>query len=225
MCGITVSEPLSNGSRKRNGISNGYAAFHSTFGASCAFFFSALIAGYKEKEVLVDGVNTVVYSGHVINFIVGVALICVGFLTFLVYTISDRKLDKQTGNTSDADPSEAFHIADLKKIISNPGFWTISLMCVLFYSGVFPFLKYAVPMMQSKLGVSPEMGGMISGLLPVGTIILTPIFGNYLDKKGKGASIMILGSVILMVAHLIFLAPLNMFLAILRYCCWALLSL
>lgn len=217
MCGITVSRAVVKWFKgKEMALAMGMQLSTARLGASCAFFFSALIAGYKEKEVLVDGVNTVVYSGHVINpVIVGVALICVGFLTFLVYTISDRKLDKQTGNTSDADPSEAFHIADLKKIISNPGFWTISLMCVLFYSGVFPFLKYAVPMMQSKLGVSPEMGGMISGLLPVGTIILTPIFGNYLDKKGKGASIMILGSVILMVAHLIFaLAPLNMFLAI-----------
>jgi len=185
-------------------------------GASCAFFFSALIAGYKENVNMVDGITTVTYSGHVINpIILGLALMTIGFLTFLIYTFQDRKLDKQTGRTSDADPSEAFRLSDLKKIITNPGFWAISFMCVLFYSGVFPFLKYAVPMMQSKLGVSPEMGGMISGLLPVGTIILTPIFGSFLDRKGKGASIMILGSLILMLAHLIFaLVPLNLVLAI-----------
>jgi MFS family permease len=217
MCGITVSRTVVKWFKgKEMALAMGMQLSTARLGASCAFFFSALIAGYKEKETIIDGVNTVVYSGHVINpVIVGVALLCVGALTFFVYTFSDKKLDKQTGRTSDADPSEAFHLSDLKKIVMNPGFWAISLMCVLFYSGVFPFLKYAVPMMQSKLGVSPEMGGMISGLLPVGTIILTPIFGSYLDRKGKGASIMILGSLILMCAHLIFaFAPLNMFLAI-----------
>jgi predicted MFS family arabinose efflux permease len=126
------------------------------------------------------------------------------------------KLDKQTGSAGPgADPTEEFHLKDLGKIITNRGFLLISLLCVLFYSGVFPFLKYAVNMMQSKLGVSPEVGGMISGLLPVGTIILTPIIGNYLDKKGKGATLMIFGSALLMLAHLTFaLVPLNTFIAI-----------
>jgi predicted MFS family arabinose efflux permease len=145
----------------------------------------------------------------------GVALLAIGFLTFLTYTFMDRKFDKQTGRYSDADPSEAFRLSDLKKIITNPGFLIISLLCVLFYCGVFPFLKYAVPMMQNRLGVSPEMGGMISGLLPVGTILLTPIFGYLLDTKGKGATFMILGSALMMAAHLTFaLAPLNTALAV-----------
>ncbi|HOY30503.1 MAG TPA: MFS transporter [Bacteroidales bacterium] len=217
MCGITVSRTVVKWFKGRElALAMGMQLSTARLGASCAFFFSALIAGYKENVNMVDGITTVTYSGHVINpIILGLALMTIGFLTFLIYTFQDRKLDKQTGRTSDADPSEAFRLSDLKKIITNPGFWAISFMCVLFYSGVFPFLKYAVPMMQSKLGVSPEMGGMISGLLPVGTIILTPIFGSFLDRKGKGASIMILGSLILMLAHLIFaLVPLNLVLAI-----------
>src|SRR5690606_3294324 len=91
------------------------------------------------------------------------------------------------------ESDEEFKLSDLGKIVTNKAFWYISLLCVLFYSAVFPFLKYAVNMMQNKLGVAAETGGLISGLLPVGTILLTPIIGNYIDKKGKAASTMMLG--------------------------------
>ncbi|MCK9460214.1 MAG: MFS transporter [Proteobacteria bacterium] len=208
MQGITTSRAVVKWFKgKEMALAMGMQLATARMGASIAFFFSAAIAGYREQPI-VDGtpINPVM---------LGVALLSVGLLTFLTYTFMDRKLDKQTGRYSDADPSEAFHLSDLVKIIRNPGFLIISLLCVLFYSGVFPFLKYAVPMMQNRLGVSPEMGGMISGLLPVGTILLTPIFGYLLDTKGKGATFMILGSALLMGAHLTFaLAPLNTALAI-----------
>jgi MFS family permease len=208
MAGITTSRSVVKWFKgKEMALAMGMQLATARMGASIAFFFSAALAGYKETPI-VDGtpINPV---------ILGVALLSIGLLTFLTYTFMDRKFDKQTGRYSDADPSEAFHLSDLVKIIKNPGFLIISLLCVLFYSGVFPFLKYAVPMMQNRLGVSPEMGGMISGLLPVGTILLTPIFGYLLDTKGKGATFMILGSALLMGAHLTFaLAPLNTALAI-----------
>lgn len=208
MAGITVSRAVVKWFKGREmALAMGMQLATARMGASIAFWFSAALAGYSE-----EGGKVV---GEVLNPVyLGVALLSIGLLTFFMYTLMDRKLDKQTGNTSDADPTEAFHLSDLRKIVANPGFWLISLLCVLFYSGVFPFLKYAVPMMQNRLGVSPEMGGFISGMLPVGTILLTPIFGYILDTKGKGASIMILGSALLMAAHLTFaLAPLTLPLA------------
>jgi predicted MFS family arabinose efflux permease len=70
-------------------------------------------------------------------------------------------------------------------------------------------------MMQNRLGITNQIAGIISGMLPVGTIILTPIVGNFLDRKGKGASMMIYGAVLLTIAHLTFaFAPLNMALAV-----------
>jgi MFS family permease len=209
MAGITVSRAVVKWFQgKELALAMGMQLATARLGASVAFFFSAPLAGYHE----VDGVA----QGQVLNPIyLGVALLTIGLLTFFVYTFMDRKLDRQTGRLSDADPSEQFRLADLGKIITNPGFLAISALCVLFYSGVFPFLKYAVNMMQNKLGVSAEVGGMISAMLPIGTILLTPVFGAYLDSKGKGASIMILGSVLLTAAHLTFaLVPLNMGIAI-----------
>lgn len=210
MAGITTSRTVVKWFQgKELALAMGMQLATARMGASIAFFFSAPLAGLREAEGGLQGdVLRPIYFG--------LALLAIGFLTFLIYTFMDRKLDRQTGKLSpEVDPTEQFRIADLKKIITNPGFLVISLLCVLFYSGVFPFLKYAVNMMQNKLGVSAEVGGIISGLLPVGTILLTPIFGHYLDRRGKGASIMILGSVLLTVAHLTFaLVPINMVLAV-----------
>jgi predicted MFS family arabinose efflux permease len=127
----------------------------------------------------------------------------------------DLKLEKQDSEHKKDEPSEEFRLSDLGKILTNRGFLLISLLCVLFYCGVFPFLKYAVNMMQNRLGITNQIAGIISGMLPVGTIILTPIVGNFLDRKGKGASMMIYGAVLLTIAHLTFaFAPLNMALAV-----------
>jgi hypothetical protein len=210
MAGITTSRTVVKWFKgKELALAMGMQLATARLGASIAFFFSADIAGEK----VVNGIRT----GNVLNPVyLGVALVSIGFLTFLMYTFMDKKLDKQTGQTGPgADPTEEFHLSDLKKIITNRGFLLISFLCVLFYSGVFPFLKYAVHMMQSKLGVDAHIAGKISGLLPVGTILLTPIVGYFLDRKGKGATMMIFGAALLTLAHLTFaLVPLNMAIAI-----------
>lgn len=209
MCGITVSRAIVKWFKgKELALAMGMEMATARMGASIAFFFSAAMAGMQKTETaLVGNMMTPIYFG--------VALLLVGFLTFLVYTFMDTKLDKQEGEAGEGEAEEGFHLRDLLKIATNKGFWIISLLCVLFYSGVFPFLKYAVNMMQNKLGISAQMGGMIAGLLPVGTIFLTPVVGHFLDTKGKGATLMIFGAALMTGAHLIFaLAPLNMFLAI-----------
>lgn len=210
MAGITTSRTVVKWFKgKELALAMGMQLATARLGASVAFFFSADLAGAK----IVDGVH----SGNVLNPVyLGVALISIGFLTFLMYTFMDAKLDKQTGNAGPgADPTEEFHLKDIAKIITNRGFLLISLLCVLFYSGVFPFLKYAVHMMQARLGVDANIAGKISGLLPVGTILLTPIIGHYLDRKGKGATIMIFGALLLTLAHLTFaLVPINTVIAV-----------
>lgn len=209
MCGITVSRAIVKWFKgKEMALAMGMEMATARMGASIAFWFSAPMAGLvKEGGVLKGNMMTPIWFG--------VALLCIGFLTFLVYTVMDTKLDKQEGEAGTVEAEEGFHFSDLIKIATNKGFWIISLLCVLFYSGVFPFLKYAVNMMVNKLGVSEVAAGRISGILPLGTIILTPIVGHFLDTKGKGATLMIFGAGLMTLAHLIFaFAPLNMFLAI-----------
>lgn len=133
-------------------------------------------------------------------------LLCIGFISFLVFTVADRKLDASIKDT--ASPEEAFRMSDIFSIIQNKGFWLIALLCVLFYSAVFPFLKYATDLMVNKYHVSIELAGNIPAMLPFGTMLLTPFFGGLYDKKGRGATIMILGAVLLIIVHLLFAMPL-----------------
>jgi MFS family permease len=121
--------------------------------------------------------------------------------SFVIYTFMDKKLDASIAQSASGKPEDAFELKDILFIIKNKGFWYIAILCVLFYSAVFPFLFYATDLMINKYHVNPNLAGSIPALLPFGTIFLTPLFGTVYDKKGKGATIMIIGSIILIFVH------------------------
>lgn len=133
-------------------------------------------------------------------------MLCIGLISFFIYTFMDKKLDASMTDQED-EAEEPFRFSDIGAIITNKGFWLIALLCVLFYSAVFPFLKYATDLMVNKYHVEEELAGFIPSLLPLGTLFLTPFFGNLYDRKGKGASIMMLGAVLLIIVHLLFTLP------------------
>lgn len=135
----------------------------------------------------------------------GVAFLCIGFLTFLIYTFIDKKLDKQIGEEeTEAAEEESFKLSDLRELITNPGFITIVLLCVLFYSAIFPFQKFATDMLASKLDIETAKAAGFVSYFPIGAMILTPFIGLFLDLKGKGASLMLYGAILLTISHLIF---------------------
>jgi len=132
-------------------------------------------------------------------------MLCIGLIAFFIYTFMDKKLDKSISDSNqEAGDDEAFRLKDIMAIMKNRGFWYIALLCVLFYSAVFPFIKYATDLMIQKFHISEEWAGIIPGMLPIGTMILTPFFGNLYDKKGKGATIMIIGAILIIFVHLVF---------------------
>jgi MFS family permease len=120
------------------------------------------------------------------------------------YILFDIKLDKEVKEKEAASPEDEFRLSDIGKIIKIPAFIYITLLCVTFYSAVFPFLKFAPDMMVNKFGFDPEVGGRIAAILPLGTILFTPLFGLFTDFKGKSASVMILGSLLIILVHLSF---------------------
>lgn len=138
----------------------------------------------------------------------GLALLVAGFVAFIWYTFMDRKLEVSEGISDDISEEDEFKVSDIFTIMKNRGFWLIAFLCVLFYSGVFPFLYYATDLMINKYDVSADFAGAIPSLLPFGTILLTPLFGNLYDRKGKGATIMLIGSIMLLVVHIFFAVPL-----------------
>lgn len=136
-------------------------------------------------------------------------MLCIGLIAFFIYTFMDKKLDASELNLNpDQEPEEAFQVSDVWNIITNKGWWYIAILCVLFYSTVFPFLKFAADLMVNKFGVEPSLAGTIPAMLPFGTILLTPFFGNLYDRKGHGATIMIIGAALIVLVHTLFSVPL-----------------
>jgi len=135
--------------------------------------------------------------------------LCIGLIAFFVYVVMDNKLDtsEATGVEEEKNPEDEFKLSDIGKILGNKGWWYIAILCVLFYSAVFPFLKYATDLMVNKFGVEEDLAGLIPMLLPFGNILLTPLFGGIYDKIGKGATIMIIGASLLIIVHALFSIP------------------
>lgn len=138
----------------------------------------------------------------------GAAMLCAGMIAFIVYCVMDRKEDASAA-ALDAEPEEGFKFSDLATLFCNRGFWYVAVLCLMFYAGVFPFLKFATKLMVMKYAVSENVAGLIPAMLPFGTIFLTPFFGGIYDKYGKGATLMLIGSVLLTLVHITFALPLN----------------
>lgn len=131
------------------------------------------------------------------------ALVCIGLFSLIVYCFMDIKLDKE-GFEEEIEDEEPFKVSDIGKILSLPVFWIVALLCVLYYSAIFPFQKYAINMLQCNLGFSAEDAGFVFFVFPLGAAAITPVLGNFLDRKGKGASMLIIGAILMIVCHLIF---------------------
>ena len=137
-----------------------------------------------------------------------IALLIIGLLCFTVFSLMDIKFDNQlkaAGMLSEENSSdEEFHIGDLGKIFSSKMFWIVALLCVLYYSAIFPFQRYAPNYLQITLGISAERASQLFSMFPILAMVLTPFLGMLIDFKGKGASMLMLGSVIMIVCHLSF---------------------
>lgn len=138
--------------------------------------------------------------------IVSMILLCIGLLVFFLFTFMDKKLDKEE-TAAGVESAEEFKFSDVVDIARNRAFWYIAILCVLFYSAVFPFIKFATNLIVQKFEVGDTFAGYIPALLPFSALLLTPLFGGISDKKGKAASIMVLGSIILVIVHLLFSIP------------------
>ncbi len=162
-------------------------------------------------------------GGKVMNALgFAAAMIGAAFIMLLVYLIFDMRLDNQVKQQADQQgDDERFKLSDFLSLIKNPTFWWIASLCVTYYSAVFPFIgAYGPSMLHNKFGFSLALPSdfstmslgdkvaaymsnapKITGLIPLGSIIFTPIFGSIIDRKGKAASMMLLGSLLLLFSH------------------------
>ncbi|MCQ2312544.1 MAG: MFS transporter [Paludibacteraceae bacterium] len=190
----------------------------------------------------------------------GVVMLCIALIMFITYFFMDRKLDMQTGEAEEKD--DPFRLSDIGKILSSGGFWLVALLCVLYYSAIFPFQKYAVNMLQCNLtlnlgegfwagsaimfiqygvmlvvaacafasnfsskktakaillccavlalvvfcymGYKRGTAETVFAVFPLLAVAITPMLGKYVDHKGKAATMLILGAILLIICHLTF---------------------
>ena len=139
--------------------------------------------------------------------LVALAFLIIGLLAFLVFCVMDRRLD--SGATVNKKDDDQFHWSDILTTLRDPGFWLITLFCVLFYSAVSPFLKFSTKLMVMKYGVDADLAGFFSSIAPFGTILMTPLFGLVYDKYGKGVTLVITGALMLTAVHFGFSMPMH----------------
>ena len=199
------------------------------FGVGCEMFGiaanKAVVRWFRGKEMaLAIGLNTstgrigtalamftpiplVKMTGNIgAPVILSLFLLGLGLLVFILFMFMDRKLDKEEAQSGTLT-KEDFNFSNVVDIARNRAFWYITILCVLFYSAVFPFIKFATNLIIQKFGISDSFAGYIPALLPLSALLLTPVFGSLFDKKGKGATIMIIGSILLVCVHLLFSIP------------------
>ena len=133
----------------------------------------------------------------------GVIFMLCGLMAIILYLLLDRLYDRRFATEKELQ-TEKFSWMDIKILLTNKSFLYITGLCVLFYSAVFPFLGFAPDFLHNKFGFSLERSGDLTTILPYGTVLFTPIFGWFCDNRGKSASVMILGSIMLIFVHLTF---------------------
>ena len=159
-------------------------------GSWAAFYFSPIIA---ENSAAWN--NAIWFAA----MLLGIAM-----LAFLVYAVFDLRYDRQIESSKLVSEKEIFHISDFVKLITNRSFIFVTLLCMTFYSAVFPFQSFSPDFFLNKFGVSQAMSGKIASLLALGTTLFTPLVGLFVDKKGRSATLMIFGSLLLVFIHLSF---------------------
>ncbi len=138
-----------------------------------------------------------------------VALLLIGLINYLIFCVMDSRFDKQLAAeneaSEEASSEEEFKFSDLGKIFSSLSFWVVALLSVEYNSAIFPFQRYGANMLQCNLdGISATAAANIFRWFPIGAAAITPFLGYYLDKKGKGATMLMLGALLLIACHLVF---------------------
>ena len=196
MAGTTVSKAIAKWFKgKEMALAMGLEMAIARLGVFAVMWISPMIAGKFDGSVVAP-----------VGFCT--ALLVVGLLFLLIFTFMDRKFDSQLMEaglmTTEKSPEDEFHLSDLGKIFSSKMFWIVALLCVLYYSAIFPFQRYAPNYLEVTLNVDAETASRLFSCFPILAMALTPFLGAFLDFKGKGASMLMLGAIIMIVCHLSF---------------------
>ncbi|MBR5054600.1 MAG: MFS transporter [Bacteroidales bacterium] len=149
-------------------------------------------------------------AGHVYSLaetarpaVFGIGLMAAGLLLWAIFVALDARYDKSHGASEEIAAEDPFKLSDVWKVLTNKNFWLLGLLCVLFYSSIVAFKKFAGAILIPRFDIPAATAGWMVSMLPFSTVIFAPLFGLLVDKRGKGTRWMILGSILALVAHLL----------------------
>jgi len=200
MAGTTVSKILAKWFKgKEMALAMGLEMAIARLGVFGAMWLSPMIS----QHFAINGTNSVTAP-----LLFASLLLVIGLLNFFVFTIMDKQFDNQLIEAGEMtavhDPEDEFHVSDLKQIFSSKMFWIIALLCVLYYSAIFPFQRFATNFLEETLQIDNAEAAGLFKWFPILAMVLTPFLGAFIDYKGKGASMMLLGALIMIVCHSVF---------------------
>lgn len=202
MAGTTVSKAIAKWFEgKEMALAMGMEMAIARLGVFAVMWLAPMVSGWFDQSVVAPVAFCTV-------------LLIVGLLNYAIFVLMDQKFDKEliaSGEKKEESSEEEFQIKDLGKIFSSKMFWLVALLCVLYYSAIFPFQRYAPNFLEVTLGIDAESAARLFSCFPVLAMCLTPFLGALLDFKGKGATMLMVGAVIMIACHLSFAFLLPMF--------------
>lgn len=195
MAGTTVSKAIAKWFEgKEMALAMGMEMAIARLGVFAVMWLAPMVSGWFDQSVVAPVAFCTV-------------LLIIGLLNYAIFVLMDQKFDKQlvaSGEKQEESSEEEFQIKDLGKIFSSKMFWLVALLCVLYYSAIFPFQRYAPNFLEVTLGIDAESAARLFSCFPVLAMCLTPFLGALLDFKGKGATMLMVGAVIMIACHLSF---------------------
>ena len=195
MAGTTVSKAIAKWFEgKEMALAMGMEMAIARLGVFAVMWLAPMVSGWFDQSVVAPVAFCTV-------------LLIVGLLNYAIFVLMDQKFDKQlvaSGEKKEEASEEEFQIKDLGKIFSSKMFWLVALLCVLYYSAIFPFQRYAPNFLEVTLGIDAESAARLFSCFPILAMCLTPFLGALLDFKGKGATMLMVGAVIMIACHLSF---------------------
>lgn len=196
MAGTTVSKAIAKWFEgKEMALAMGLEMAIARLGVFAVMWLAPMISNHYDKSV----VAPVAFC---------TALLVIGLLCYTVFVYMDRKLDQQliaAGEMKEQKSSdEEFHVRDLGQIFRSKMFWLVALLCVLYYSAIFPFQRYAPNFLEVTLQIDAEAASRLFSCFPILAMLLTPLLGAMLDFRGKGATMLMIGAIIMIICHLSF---------------------
>ncbi len=200
IAGVSVTRSIAKWFKGRNmALAMGLQLAIARFGTATAILIAPMIV----RQKVAGEIYTLADTNR--PALIGLAVLAVGAILWAVFVAMDAKFDKQTGESDKVDTSEEdkFRFSDIWKVLGNPRFLMIAVLCVTFYCCVIRFKKFGVSILLPLFGVDLDIATVLLAMIPFFTILFTPLFGALVDKVGKATTWMIVGSALVLCSHLI----------------------